>query len=333
VPITIADVAARAGVSKTTVSRVLNGKGELDAATAARVRQVIAELGYVPSARAVGLARGRTRIVGMLVPSLTWPWMGEVLQGVVDAVESEGYGLLLFTCNRGEESMRQFASQVSSSSFDGLLVIEPEGTLDYIAELHEGGLPVVLIDDRGHQPRFPSVATTNLEGATSAAEHLLAIGRQRPLVITGVPPFGCTLDRSAGFARPYAEAGLPLDESLIFEGDFTFDRGREVVKQTLEKGTQFDAVFAHNDLSAAGAMSALREAGLRVPEDVAVVGFDDIPLAAHTDPPLTTVHQPMRLMGETAARLLLSHLDGSPLPLPPTIIPTTLIVRGSTVTT
>ena len=150
-PITIADVAARAGVSKTTVSRVLNGKGDLDEATAARVRQVIDELGYVPSARAVGLARGRTRIVGMLVPSLTWPWMGEVLQGVVDVVETEGYGLLLFTCNRGDESMRQFATQVSAKSFDGLLVVEPEGTLDYIAELHSRGLPVVLIDDRAHR--------------------------------------------------------------------------------------------------------------------------------------------------------------------------------------
>src|SRR3954452_23453561 len=132
VPITIADVAARAQVSKTTVSRVLNGKGELDAATAARVRRVIDELGYVPSARAVGLARGRTQLVGMLVPSLVWPWMGDVLQGAVDVVESEGYGLLLFTVNRGAESMQQFASQVSSQSFDGLLVIEPEGTLTYI---------------------------------------------------------------------------------------------------------------------------------------------------------------------------------------------------------
>jgi len=124
-PITIADVASRAGVSKTTVSRVLNGKGELDASTANRVREVIDELGYVPSARAVNLARGRTRVVGMLVPSLTWPWMGDVLQGAVDVLESEGYGLLLFTCNRGDESMRQFATQVSAKSFDGLLVIEP----------------------------------------------------------------------------------------------------------------------------------------------------------------------------------------------------------------
>src|SRR6478736_2706714 len=173
-PITIADVAARAGVSKTTVSRVLNGKGELDLRTAERVRQVIAELGYVPSARAVGLARGHTRIVGMLVPSLTWPWMGEVLQGVVDVVETEGYGLLLFTCNRGDESMRQFGAQVSAKSFDGLLVIEPEGTLDYIATLHRRGLPVVLIDDRDQSTgEIPSVSTTNHDGAGSAARHLL----------------------------------------------------------------------------------------------------------------------------------------------------------------
>src|SRR5215475_15214701 len=181
VPITIADVAARAKVSKTTVSRVLNGKGELDESTAARVRAVIEELGYVPSSRAVGLARGRTRVVGMLVPSLTWPWIAEVLQGAVDVLESESYGLLLFTCNRGEESMRQFATQVSAKSFDGLLVIEPENTIDYITDLHRRGLPVVLIDDRDYRPQFPSVATTNSDGAASAARHLLALGRHRPL--------------------------------------------------------------------------------------------------------------------------------------------------------
>ncbi|MFS8479938.1 MAG: LacI family DNA-binding transcriptional regulator [Micromonosporaceae bacterium] len=328
--ITIADVAARAAVSKTTVSRVLNGKGEVDEKTAKRVREVIKELGYVPSARAVGLARGRTQVVGMLVPSLTWPWMGEVLQGAVDVVETQGYGLLLFTCNRGEESMRQFASQVSARSFDGLLVIEPEGTLDYIARLHARGLPVVLIDDRGKQPLFPSVATTNRAGGEAAARHLLDLGRRNPLVITGPGRFGCTQDRLAGFAETYAAAGRPLDPQLVVEGDFTFDRGRQVARQLLDAGVHFDAVFAHNDLSAGGAMQAVREAGRTVPDDVAVVGFDDIPYAAHTDPPLTTVHQPMREMGEAAARLLISHFDGAPLPQTPHILPTTLIVRGST---
>ncbi|MFJ6198053.1 LacI family DNA-binding transcriptional regulator [Micromonospora sp. NPDC092111] len=329
-PITIADVATRAGVSKTTVSRVLNGKGEVDARTADRVRAVITALGYVPSARAVGLARGRTRVVGMLVPALTWPWMGEVLQGAVDVVETEGYGLLLFTCNRGDESMRRFASQVSAKAFDGLLVVEPEGTLDYITGLHRRGLPVILIDDRAHQPRFPSVRTTNAAGARAAAGHLLALGRRRPLVITGQRRFGCTRERLAGFADGYAEAGLPIDPPLVVEGDFTFDCGRAAVDRLLDAGVPFDAVFAHNDLSAAGALQALRDAGRRVPQDVAVVGFDDLPLAGHTHPPLTSVRQPLRQMGAAAARTLVSHFDGTPLPDSPTVIPTTFTVRGST---
>lgn len=329
-PITIADVAARAGVSKTTVSRVLNAKGELDEATAARVRRVIDELGYVPSSRAVGLARGRTRIAGVLVPSLTWPWMGDVLQGVVDVVEAESYGLLLFTCNRGEESMRQFATQVSAKSFDGLLVIEPEGTLDYIESLHARGLPVVMIDDRAHQPIFPSVATTNRNGAQAAAQHLLEAGRRRPVVIRGPERFGCTQERLDGFSKVYADAGVPIPDEFVLDGEFTFEAGRRVLKEFLEGGHQLDAVFAHNDLSAAGGLQALREAGRKIPTDVAVVGFDDIPLAAHTEPALTTVRQPLREMGEAAARMLLSYFEGSPSPETRTIIPTTLIVRAST---
>jgi LacI family transcriptional regulator len=332
--VTIADVAARARVSKTTVSRVLNGKGEVDARTAAQVRRVIDELGYVRSAGAVGLARGRTRILGMLVPSLTWAWVGEVLQGVVDVAETEGYGLLLFTCNRGDESMRQFATQVSAKAFDGLLVIEPEGTLEYIAELYAGGLPVVLIDDRGNRPgQFPSVATTNRAGGELAARHLLRLGRKRPALITGPDRFGCTEERTAGFQAAYAAAGTTLDPALTVGGEFTFEGGRQAVEQLLAADVAFDAVFAQNDLSAAGAIQALRDAGRRVPQDAAVIGFDDIPLAMHTTPPLTTVHQPLRRMGETAARLLIDHFAGAALPAEPKVIPTTLVVRSSTATT
>ncbi|GID92673.1 LacI family DNA-binding transcriptional regulator [Amorphoplanes digitatis] len=330
-PITIADVAARAKVSKTTVSRVLNGKGELDESTAARVRKVIEELGYVPSSRAVGLARGRTRVVGMLVPSLTWPWIGEVLQGAVDVLETERYGLLLFTCNRGEESMRQFGAQVSAKSFDGLLVIEPEGTLDFIATLHARGLPVVLIDDRDTQPvQIPSVGTTNHTGAGAAARHLLETGRHRPIVITGPERFGCTAQRLDGFAAVYAEAGHPITPDRVLLGDFTIARGFELVQAAIASGLEFDAIFAHNDLSATGAMQAVLDSGRRIPQDVAVVGFDDIPMAAHTQPPLTTVHQPLREMGEAAARTLLAHFEGTPLPNRPTVIPATFTVRGST---
>ncbi|MER8088284.1 LacI family DNA-binding transcriptional regulator [Streptomyces sp. NPDC058316] len=320
--VTIADVAREAGVSKTTVSRVINTKGEVDGSTAARVREVIEQLGYVPSSGAVGLARGSSRTVGMLVPSLTWPWMGEVLQGVVDTVEAADYGLLLFTCNRGAESVERFTSQVSARAFDGLVVVEPENTLDHLTALHRGGLPIVLIDDRGHHPEFPSVVTTNHEGGACAARHLRAAGRTRPLVVTGPQNFGCVRDRLDGFRTV-----LPTE--LVVHGDFTERCGRLAVEQLLSCGVEFDSVFAHNDISAAGVLRALRAAGRSVPDDIAVVGFDDIPMAEHTEPPLTTVRQPTRQMGETAARMLLSRLGGTSAPDAPVVLPTELVVRRS----
>ncbi|MGW1108961.1 LacI family DNA-binding transcriptional regulator [Streptomyces sp. NPDC002540] len=320
--VTIADVAREAGVSKTTVSRVINTKGEVDGSTAARVREVIEQLGYVPSSGAVGLARGSSRTVGMLVPSLTWPWMGEVLQGVVDTVEAADYGLLLFTCNRGAESVERFTSQVSARAFDGLVVVEPENTLDHLTALHRGGLPIVLIDDRGHHPEFPSVVTTNREGGACAARHLLAAGRTRPLVVTGPQNFGCVRDRLDGFRTV-----LPTE--LVVHGDFTERCGRLAVEQHLSSGVEFDSVFAHNDISAAGVLRALRAAGRSVPDDIAVIGFDDIPMAEHTEPPLTTVRQPTRQMGETAARMLLSRLGGTSASDAPVVLPTELVVRRS----
>jgi LacI family transcriptional regulator len=327
VRVTIAEVAQRAQVSKATVSRVLNGKPDVDAATAARVRQVIADVGYVPSARAVGLARGRARTVGMLVPSLTWPWTGEVVQGAVDELESDGYGLLLYTVNRGAESLAQFASHVSAKAFDGLLVIEPPDTLNYIEALHDQGLPVVMIDDRGSRPGFPSVGTTNREGARAAAEHLVSVGRRHFAVVTGPADFGCVRERLDGFLDALGEVGVHVDPRLVVEGDFTTERGAVATEKLMAAGLPFDAVFAHNDLSALGVVKALTAAGRRVPDDVAVVGFDDVPIAGHAE--LTTVRQPMRRMGEAAARLLLSRLEGTTPPAEPVVLPTELVVRRS----
>jgi LacI family transcriptional regulator len=327
--VTIAEVARRARVSKTTVSRVLNNKDDVDAATAIRVREVIAATGYTPSARAVGLARGRAQTVGMLVPGLTWPWMGDVLQGVSDVLEARGYGLLLNTMNRGAESLAQFARHVSANAFDGLLVVEPPDTLSYVTSLHESGLPVVMIDDRGHHPEFPSVATSNHEGAGDAAGHLLEIGRSRLAMVSGPRQFGCTRDRTAGFRARLTDAGVGLDKRLLVEGDFTREGGHLAIQQILESGVGFDGVFAHNDLTAVGVLDGLRQAGRTVPDDVAVVGFDDISIAAHTRPSLTTVRQPSREMGEAAAKLLLSRLSGEELPDGPLVVPTELVVRES----
>ncbi|MBP2325242.1 LacI family transcriptional regulator [Kibdelosporangium banguiense] len=316
-------------MSKATVSRVLNNKGDVDASTAIRVREVIAATGYTPSARAVGLAKGRTQTVGMLVPGLTWPWMGDVLQGVADVLEAMGYGLLLNTMNRGADSLTQFARHVSANAFDGLLLIEPPDTLSYISGLHESGFPMVMIDDRGDHPGFPSVATSNKQGAVDAARHLLATGRRRMAVVTGPSQFGCTRDRTDGFRSTLEDAGVPLEEKFLIEGDFTRDGGREAIQPLLEAGVELDGVFAQNDLMAVGVLDALRAAGRAVPDDVAVIGFDDIPIAAHTQPALTTVRQPSREMGEAAARMLLSRLAGEPFPHEPHIVPTSLIVRDS----
>jgi LacI family transcriptional regulator len=327
--VTIADVASRAGVSKTTVSRVLNGKGEINENTVLKVREAISELGYVPSAGAVGLARGTTQMIGMLVPDLAWAWAG-IVQAIVETLEAEGFGLRMLTWNRGEESLRRLGLQVAARSFDGLLVIEPEGAMGYITELHEAGLPVVLIDDRFQRPGFPYVATTNREGGAQAARHLLDIGRRRPLVVTGPETFGCTRERLDGFVDVFAEAGIELDQRSIICGDFQFERCRSAVKRALADGLDFDSVFAHNDPSAAGVLAALHEGGLWIPQDVAVVGFDDVEMASYTYPALTTVRQPMQEMGEAAARLLLDHVRGSPEAAPSCVIPTSLVIRGST---
>ncbi|MFP8960652.1 LacI family DNA-binding transcriptional regulator [Streptomyces nanhaiensis] len=335
--VTIADVARAAGVSKSTVSRVLNAKGEVDGRTAERVRDVIGRLGYVPSSRAVGLARGRSRTVGMLAPSLAWPWVAELVQGAVDAVEAAGYGLLLFTCSRGRESMTRLAAQVSANAFDGLLVVEPETETGAVAAMHRSGLPVVLIDDRVRHPGFPSVATTNTLGGRQAAHRLLGLGRSRPLVITGPRRFDCVRERLEGFVRTMEEHGAGHDPRRTVEGGFGERSGEEAVARLLAEGAGFDAVFAHNDLSAMGALRALRAAGRRVPDDVAVIGFDDIPLAAYTDPPLTTVRQPLRAMGGAAAALLLARIgagppDGLPDDIPDgdrVVLPTELVDRAS----
>jgi len=331
VRVTIGDVAAHAGVSKTTVSRVLNSKGEVDARTAQRVQDVINKLGYVPSARAVGLALGRTNTVGMLVPSLGWPWMSEIVQGVADTLEAQKYGLLLYTCTRGQESLDQFASSVAANSCDGLIVVVPENGLGHITDLHERGLPVVMIDDRDIQPALPTVVCTNRAGGRSAAAHLLELGRTEPIVLTGVLEFGCVQERLAGFLDTYRSAGHELSAGQVIEGDFTVECGRAAMAALGGTDRSFDAVFAMNDLSAAGVLAGIRELGRRVPEDVAVVGFDDVAVAAHTDPPLTTIHQPMREMGQAAARILLVALGGAPMPSEPTVLDTRLVVRGSTV--
>jgi LacI family transcriptional regulator len=218
---------------------------------------------------------------------------------------------------------------VRAKQIDGLVVLVPPGMLDYVEDLHRQGLPTVLIDDRGYDATFPAVTTDNVGGGYAATRHLLERGYRRIAYINGNQEFGCSQDRFEGYVQALRDAGIEPDDALIYEGNFTEERGEIGMQLLLDRGVALDAVFCANDQMAFGAMKVLRRAGKRIPQDVAVVGYDDIYAAAYTTPSLTTIRQPFYEMGQTAVSLLLEYL-GDRLEEPSSVsLPTTLTVRES----
>ncbi len=326
---TINDIAKRVGLSKASVSRALNGKQDVDPETRKRVLKVAAQVGYVPSASARALSNGRSNCLGLLVPTLTWPWILEVLRGVAEEIERSGYSLILYTTSGGEDSEREFMSQVvPAGAVDGLALVIPLGMLEYIERLAKGGLPVVVVDDRGHYPDLPTVATTNIEGGRSATLHLVERGRRRIAMLNGPRDFGCNRDRLEGYKSALQKAGLQFDPKLVVDSDFKESGGASAMTALLAADAKLDAVFVANDVMAFGAMRALRNSGRRVPDDVAVVGFDDIPASAMTHPPLSTVRQPLYEMGRTAASMVMAAVRGESI-AKRIELPTSLVIRDS----
>ncbi len=326
---TINDIAKRAGLSKASVSRALNGKQDVDPDTRQRVMTLATQMGYVPSASARALSNGRSNCLGLLVPTLTWPWILEVLRGVAAEIESSGYSLILYTTAEGEESERAFMSQVvPAGAVDGLALVIPLGMLDYVEHLAKGGLPVVVVDDRGHYPDLPTVATTNVEGGRTATRHLIEEGRQRIAMLNGPRDFGCNRERLEGYKSALKEAGLRFDPRHVIDSDFKETGGASAMSALLEADPRLDAVFVANDMMAFGAMRALRSAGRLIPDDVAVVGFDDVPASAMTHPPLTTIRQPLYEMGRTAASMVMAAVRGEPI-AQRIELPTSLVIRES----
>ncbi len=326
---TINDIAKRVGLSKASVSRALNGKQDVDPETRKRVLKVAAQVGYVPSASARALSNGRSNCLGLLVPTLTWPWILEVLRGVAEEIERSGYSLILYTTSGGEDSEREFMAQVvPAGAVDGLVLVIPLGMLEYIERLAKGGLPIVVVDDRGHYPDLPTVATTNIEGGRSATLHLVERGRRRIAMLNGPRDFGCNRDRLEGYKSALQKAGLQFDPKLVVDSDFKESGGASAMATLLAADPKLDAVFVANDVMAFGAMRALRNSGRRVPDDVAVVGFDDIPASAMTHPPLSTVRQPLYEMGRTAASMVMAAVRGESI-TKRIELPTSLVIRES----
>ncbi len=327
---TINDIAKRVGLSKASVSRALNGKADVGPETRKRVFKLAAQMGYVPSASARALSNGRSNTLGLLVPTLTWPWILEVLRGVAEEIERSGYSLMLYTTASGADSEHAFMSQVVPAGVvDGLALVIPPGMLDYIGQLAKRGLPVVVIDDRGHHPEFPTVATTNVEGGRTATQHLVELGRRKIAMLNGPIDYGCNEDRLEGYRSALQSGGIRFEPKRVVNADFTEAGGADAMRALLQREPQLDAVFVANDLMAFGAMRTLRQESRRIPEDVAVMGFDDLPSAALTHPPLSTIHQPLYEMGRAAASMLMAAVRGEPIQQRAEI-PTSLVVRGST---
>ncbi len=352
--LTIKDIAQLADVSTATVSRVLNQKQDVDPKTREHILRIMEEQGFVPNIAASGLAGKRSKLLGALVPSLTWPLVPELMRGVGEVVGSTSYELILYSVtdvNHEKDRSDVIDRIIGTRLVAGLLAVFPGPSAKHLAKLHSQDFPVVLIDDQSKLPEnTPWINVDNRLGAYEATLHLIRLGHRRIAHIQGPLKYQVSHDRYQGYCDALREVGLELDTDLVMEGDFEPPSGRICANAFIDLPAEKrpTAIFAGSDYMAYGAISASEQRGLRVPEDIAVVGFDDNPTSAHMEPALTTVRQPFYQMGKWATEMLLSLVD-APRPVsglnrngrisevPSTFIsdsvhikmPTSLIVRAS----
>jgi LacI family transcriptional regulator len=286
-------------------------------------------LGYVVDQRARSLAGGRSQVIGLLVPDAGTSYIGEVIRGIDAELVAAQYDLILYTTHHRKTKESAYVVTLTRGLADGLLLVLPRNPGACMETLRQHRFPHVLIDHRGSGDTVPAVAAANWQGAYNATEHLIELGHQRIGFITGDMDQICARDRLAGYETALAEHRITFDPELVYEGDFFQPLGYSGASALLELCHPPTAIFASNDVSAFGVMEAVRERGLRIPNDVSIVGFDDIPQAAHVHPPLTTVRQPLEEMGRTATRMLLEYIKDPLCPLKRVELPTRLVPRQS----
>lgn len=329
---TMADVASRAGVSVSTVSHVFNRTRFVSRELAERIHAAAAELGYRHNAVARSLRTGKTHLLALIIPDVSNPYYPEVARGVQDAADARDYAVVLCNTDRRVDLELRFLEMAESRQFDGV-VLDPAGPHPSIlATLRELKVPVVLVGSRIDEPAFDRVLI-GAQGAYAPVRHLLAKGHRRIALIGGPPSASGRPAKATGYLAALADAGVQADERLMVQADYTRAGGAAAMRALLSLGPRgvprFTAVFAANDLMAIGALDALREAGLRVPEDVAVAGYDDIAQAAFTTPALTTVAVPKYELGKRSVELLLDRIGGSEGPPRRVELPHTLVIRSS----
>ncbi|MFE7077817.1 LacI family DNA-binding transcriptional regulator [Streptomyces sp. NPDC057620] len=331
---TLEEVAALAGVGRGTVSRVINNAAGVRRSTRVAVERAITELGYVPNLAARSLAGRRADAVALVMTEPDWRQFGEpffsaVVGAVGDALTDTGVQLLL-TLVRTDVERRHFVEYARGGRVDGVLLMSVHAEDPLPDMLSEAGLPTVLLGRRSGDEAVTYVDADNVGGARSAVAHLVRTGRTAIGTITGPPDMYVARSRLRGYREGLERAGLEIRPSRIIEGDFTQESGRRATAELIARAPEVDAVLAASDTMAAGALEALRAAGRRVPQDVAVIGFDDFPLAQHTEPRLTTVRQPMEEIGRTMVQLLFDVMRDTSGAWRHVILRTELVERAST---
>jgi LacI family xylobiose transport system transcriptional regulator len=328
-PVTIAHIARQAGVSSPTVSKVINGRPDVSVETRRRVEAVIREQGYRPSRRGTR----RAPLLELAFHEFESEWAGEFIGGVQKVAATHGLGLVLSEMTGSPENGRGWIETVLARRPTGLIVVLANLNDDLRGQLHSRGIPLVVVDPTGEPLHgTPSVGATNWSGGLTATRHLLELGHTRIGVIAGPPSMLCSRARLDGYRAAMDAAGVEVDPALIRYGNFyvneAIDRAGELLD--MDPGTRPTAIFALNDMQALGVYQAARARGLHIPDDLSVVGFDDIPTAKWAVPPLTTVRQPLAQMAVTAAQLVLRLAAGEHPTQTRIELATELITRSST---
>ncbi|MER5682302.1 LacI family DNA-binding transcriptional regulator [Streptomyces sp. NPDC002205] len=330
---TLEEVAARAGVGRGTASRVINGSPRVSEHTREAVEAAVAELGYVPNRAARALAGNRTDAIALVVPEpetrfFAEPYFSDIVRGVGAALADTEMQLLL-TLVGSDRERKRLAQYLTAHRVDGVLLVSVHADDPLPDLLEQLGMPAVMSGRRSACETLAAVDSDNFEGARGAVDHLISRGRRSIATITGRLDVYGAQRRLDGYRKAVAAAGLGPDEQLIAPADFTEEGGARAMRELLARRPDVDAVFAASDVMAAGARQVLREAGRRIPDDVALIGFDDSAVARHMDPALTSVRQPIEEMGRVMTRVLLQEIAGENEERPQIVLPTELVVRDS----
>jgi DNA-binding LacI/PurR family transcriptional regulator len=331
-PATLEEVARAAKVSRATVSRVVNGDRRVREDTRSAVEAAVRDLGYVPNRAARSLVTRRSGSVAVVIPEPTAqlfgdPFFPRILRGIGDALADEGMQLVLLMPELRAEEVR-VGRYLAAGHVDGVLLVSLHGSDPLPTELRARGIPVV-VGGRPPGAGITYVDVDNRRGAAMAVEHLLAAGRRQVATIAGPQDMPAGADRLAGYHEALGTAGLPLNEQMVEIADFSLEGGRSAMERLLVRAPRLDAVFVASDLMGMGALSALQAAGRAVPGDVAVIGFDDSPLAAQAQPPLSSVRQPIEEMGREMAQLLIRMVTAREPVARRVILATELVIRAS----